>query len=402
LFDLTNSGELATASAFNPQARYGDDVISRISFVKSQEKRDELQNVIIKCLNLIIKELTEQSGIDKNNIYEFVVAGNTTMNHLFLGLPVEQLGQAPYLAHSLEAFDLPAQQLGLDINPVANIHTIENIAGFVGSDTTAAALATAMNHAEKMTLLVDIGTNGEIVLGTKDKLYSASCAAGPAFEGARITQGSRAVDGAIEAVIINDNDIDIDVIGNVPAASICGSGLIDAVSVMLELSILDNTGRIIDAESAKDKLPELIRKRLVQIESQPAFVLAFKNDNTPAVSLLQKDIRHVQLGKSAIRTGIKLLQLKLGLKDDDIQQVLLAGAFGNYIRKTSALRIGLLPDVPAARIHFVGNAAGIGAKMVLLDRKARNLATQLSEKIEYVEIAKIPEFSDIYADSMLF
>ncbi|MBN1795062.1 MAG: DUF4445 domain-containing protein [Sedimentisphaerales bacterium] len=402
LFDLINGRERATAADFNPQARFGDDVISRISYVESQEKRTELQKIIIDCLNKLTKQLADVAGVDKNSIDEMVVVGNTTMNHLFLSLPVEQLGQAPYLAHSLDGYDIPAEKLGIDINPAANIHTVENIAGFVGSDITAAALATAMNHAEQMTLLIDIGTNGEIVLGTKNKLYSASCAAGPAFEGARIIQGSRAVVGAIEAVVINENNIDIDVIGNQPPASICGSGLIDAVAVMLELGVIDKTGRFIDKTAAKDKLPPKIFERLIQIDSQPAFVLAFKKGKTPAVSLTQKDIREVQLAKAAIRSGIKLLQMKLDLQDDDIQQILLAGAFGNYIRKESALKIGLLPDVGTERIHFVGNAACAGAQMILLNKKARDLAKRLAEKIQYVEIARLTDFSTVYADSMLF
>jgi uncharacterized 2Fe-2S/4Fe-4S cluster protein (DUF4445 family) len=296
---------------------------------------------------------------------------------------------------------LPANELGLCINPAGNIHTVENIAGFVGSDTTAVALAVDINSAEEMTLIVDIGTNGELVLGTKDKLYAASCAAGPALEGARITCGSRATQGSIEAVVLNEDDIDLDVIGNCPARSICGSGLIDAVAVMLDLGIIDHTGRFVEQAHLKGKVPSAIFPRLCRQQGQPAFILA-ENTDVGTVFLTQKDIRETQLAKAAIRAGIRLLQKKVGLDDCDIEKILLAGAFGNYIRAESALRIGLLPAVPVEKIHFVGNAAASGARMALLCRQCRDKTRGLARKIEYVEIAHEPEFLDFYADSMLF
>jgi uncharacterized 2Fe-2S/4Fe-4S cluster protein (DUF4445 family) len=279
---------------------------------------------------------------------------------------------------------------------------VENIAGFVGADTTAVALAADIDSAEEMTLIVDIGTNGEIVLGTKDKLYAASCAAGPALEGARITCGSRAAEGAIEAVVMNEEDIDLDVIGNVPARSICGSGLIDAVAVMLDLGIIDATGRFANPTSLKSKLPQSIFSRIVELDGEPAFILAPASDgNDRPVFLSQKDIRQMQLAKGAIRTGIVLLQRKLGLKGSDIEHILLAGAFGSYIRKESALRIGLLPAVAVERIRFIGNAAASGAQMILLRSNCRDKARQLARQIEYIEIAHEPDFQDVFADSML-
>jgi uncharacterized 2Fe-2S/4Fe-4S cluster protein (DUF4445 family) len=287
------------------------------------------------------------------------------------------------------------------MNPAGNIHTVENIAGFVGSDTTAVALAVDIDSAEQMTLVVDIGTNGELILGTKDKLYAASCAAGPALEGARITCGSRAMEGAVEAVVVNNNDIDLDVIGNRPARSVCGSGLIDAVAVLLELGIIDATGRFVDRGILKDKIPANILSRIYKLQGEPAFMLT-SSDSPTKVFLNQKDIRETQLAKAAIRAGIKLLQKKNGLEDNDIERVLLAGAFGNYIRKESALRIGLLPNIPPERIIFVGNAASSGAVMSLVSQHHREKSSELAEKIEYIEIAHEPEFQDIFADSLLF
>ena len=394
----------ATQADLNPQSRFGDDCISRISYARTDAKLAELHKVIIDCINELTAKLCRQVSIEATDIYEMCVVGNTTMNHIFLKLPVTQLGSAPYKAFSLDAKDLPAEKLALKINPAANIHTVENIAGFVGSDITAVALAVGMDSAEDLTLTVDIGTNGEIVLGTADKLYAASCAAGPAFEGARITCGSRAVDGAIEAVVVNDDDIDLDVIGNSPPHSVCGSGLIDTVAVLLNLGIVDAAGRFVECRKLQTHLTPAILSRVIEQNGQPAFVLAERQATSDEgrVVLTQKDIRQVQLAKAAIRAGTRLLQKKVGLEDSDIRQVLLAGAFGNYIRRESALRIGLLPDVPPERIVFVGNAASSGAQMLLLSHQWRQQAGELARSIEYIEIANEPKFQTVFADSMRF
>jgi uncharacterized 2Fe-2S/4Fe-4S cluster protein (DUF4445 family) len=392
LVDITNGQLLATQADLNPQTRFGDDVISRINYAKTDAKLAELHKVIIDCINQLTTKLCRQASIDSKQIFEMCVVGNTTMNHIFLKLPVVQLGQAPYNAFSLDAKDFSPEKLALQMNPVGNIHTVENIAGFVGSDTVAVALAADINSVQDLTLVVDIGTNGEIVLGTADRLYAASCAAGPAFEGARISCGSRAVEGSIEAVVVNSGDIDFDIIGNSPPHSICGSGLIDAVAALLDLGIIDQTGRF----TSPDKLPPEIYSRITQQDDQPAFRLADK------VILTQKDIREVQLAKAAIRSGIKLLQKKFDIEDNDIKQVLLAGAFGNYIRRESALRIGLLPNLPPERIHFIGNAAASGAEMILISQKCRTQAGKLARKIQYVEIAHEKEFESVFTDSMLF
>ena len=398
LIDMTSGRCLATEAALNPQTRYGDDVVSRIAYVETDAKSAELQKVIADCVNELIAGLCEKTSIDSKQIFEVCAVGNTTMNHIFLNLPVKQLGQAPYKAYSLDAKDTRADESALQINPAGNIHTVENIAGFVGSDITAVALAIDIDTFEKMSLIVDIGTNGEIVLGTAGKLYAASCAAGPAFEGARIKCGSRAVEGAIEAVVVNEDEIVLDVIGNSPAHSICGSGLIDAVAALLNLEIVDATGRFVEAATLKDKLPPAIFSRIIEQDGQPAFQL----DDAQKVVLTQADIRQVQLAKAAIRAGIKLIEQKIGIADGDIEQIFLAGAFGNYIRAESALRLKILPDVPAERIHFVGNAASSGAQMILLSRQCRDKAGQLARKIEYVEIAHQPGFQDVFTDCMGF
>jgi uncharacterized 2Fe-2S/4Fe-4S cluster protein (DUF4445 family) len=405
LIDMKTGQLLATSATLNPQTKFGDDVISRIGYAQTKAKLKELNELIVGRLNDLVADCCRQADAQSSDIYETCVVGNTTMHHIFLRLPVTQLGQAPYKAFSLDPDDSPPVGLGLHVNPKGNVHTVANIAGFVGADTTAVALATSMDSADQMTLVIDIGTNGEVVLGTKEKLFAVSCAAGPAFEGARITCGSRAADGAIEAVVLDKHSIAIDVIGGGKPVSICGSGLIDAVAVMLDSSIIDFTGRF----KPKTSLPSSIAKRICKIKhknshtktNSDVFVLAYKG-HTPAVYLTQKDIREVQLAKAAIRAGIQILQHRLNVADADIKAIYLAGAFGNYIRRQSALRIGLLPNVPVERIHSVGNAASSGAQLILISSHCRALAADLARRIEYVEIANDPLFQTTFADSMLF
>ena len=399
LMDMAEGRTLATTGTLNPQSRLGDDVISRITYGQTADKLTELHETIIACINELNAELCQQASAEPTDIYEMCVVGNTTMNHIFLNLPIAQLGQAPYRPSSLAAHDMRPEQLALAINPQGNIHAVANIAGFVGADTTAVALATDIASAEDMTLVIDIGTNGELVLGTKDKLYAASCAAGPAFEGARITCGGRAAAGAIEAIVISGDDIDIDVIGDCKARSICGSGLIDAVAVLLDLGVIDQSGRFADADELREKAPAAILARLTEVDDQPAFILA---DGEPPVVLTQRDIRQTQLAKAAIRAGIKLLQKKLNLADADIERVYLAGAFGNYTSPENAARIGLLPDTPLERVRSIGNAAATGAQMALISDNCRKAAAELAEEIEYVEIAHEPQFQDVFTDCLFF
>ncbi len=402
LLDLVDGRCLDTQATLNPQIRFGDDVISRIGYANAATTLSELHQTIVDCINELIDRLCNAAGTESSAIYEACVVGNTTMNHLFLEFPVSQLGQAPYLAHSVEAHDVSPTQVGLQMHPEGNVHTVENIAGFVGSDTTAAALAVDMDSISGMTLVVDIGTNGELVLGTGEKLYAASCAAGPALEGARIRYGSRAAEGAIEAVVIDDGDIALDVIGQSPPRSICGSGLIDAVAVLLDLGVIDAMGRFASPQDAQGRCSDATRARLMEVDGQGAFCLAFdKSASNPAVLLTQKDIREFQLAKGAIQAGIHLLLKKTNTGANGLESVMLAGAFGNYIRPRSAVRVGLLPDVPLERIHFVGNAAATGAEMLLLSKECRERSAALARRIEYVEIAHERDFSDVFADAML-
>ena len=406
LINLRTSDVVVTVSAGNPQTQYGADVISRIGHAETDSGMEDLHQSILSCLNDLFEEAAQEAGIETNAIYEAVIAGNTTMNHLFLKYPVRQLGQAPYHAHSLLPTNQNAEKIGLKINRYGIIYTLPNIAGFVGSDTVAAALACGMDTTDAITLLVDIGTNGEIVLGTHKKLFAASCAAGPALEGAGIEFGSRAQAGAIERVVFDDKDIDVDIIGDTKPTTICGSGLIDAVAVMLDLGIYDSTGRFAEPDELQAlMILKKIKTRIITYHNEPAFVLAGnydKDTSGDAVILTQKDIRQIQLAKAAIQAGILLLLKKADYDISQIQQVLLAGAFGNYIKKENAVRIGLLPNVAMEKIHFVGNAAGSGAQMALISQPVWKIAEQLATEINYLEIAHQAEFQMIFSECLLF
>ncbi|MCU0916929.1 MAG: ASKHA domain-containing protein [Planctomycetes bacterium] len=400
LVDLVTGRCLATRAALNPQIRFGDDVVSRIQYGQSPERLEELHRTIVACLNDLLEGLCRRAGVETSALYEASIVGNTTMNHIFLRLPIEQLGRAPYRAWSVEAHDRAPTDVGLRMNPAGNVHCAENIAGFVGADTTAVALAVDIDRIEDRVLVVDIGTNGEIVLGTRAQLLAASCAAGPALEGARIKHGSRAAEGAIEAVVF-DEDIVVDTIGDHRPRSICGSGLIDAVAVLADLGVIDPTGRFVPRPGAGGTLPESVTSRILEHAGQPAFCLAWdERTSGPGILLTQKDVREVQLAKAAIRAGIRILMSRMNMKDADIDRVLLAGAFGNYIRPSSAVRIGLLPDVPLDRIQSVGNAAATGAEILLISEECRARAATLARRIQYVEIANEPGFSDVFADAM--
>ncbi len=403
LIDMKTGKVSATKSMANPQIRYGDDVVARISYSEQEGGYADLHDIVIDGLNELTEQLCKSVPVSSEYIYEITAAGNTTMSHILLNFPVEQLGQAPYRAYSTKAEDRRAEDMGLKINPCGNLHVIENIAGFVGSDTTAVAVAVGMDSAEKVTLVVDVGTNGEIILGTKDEMMSASCAAGPALEGARILHGSRAVDGAIERVVVNEEDIGIDVIGGGRPCSICGSGLIDLAAVLSELGIIESNGRFSDKESLKGKLAEAIFNRVGEYDGEPAFIMATaEQTGDKPLYFTQKDVRETQLSKAAIRTGIKLLQKKMSISDEQIDQILLAGAFGNYIRRKSACGIGMLPNIDRSKINYVGNAASTGAQMILLSSHCRSLAGEITKKINYVEIAHETEFQMIFAESLMF
>ena len=404
LFDLTTGNELALASTMNPQVGYGDDVITRISKIRENHGAlAELQQVVLKAINGLIQELTEQSAVPARQIYEIVLAGNSTMQQILCCLDPSALGEVPFVQVFDSSLSVSATALGIPANSGAELFVFPQIGGFVGGDTVAGAIAAGMDKVEKPTLLVDIGTNGEIVLAHDGKIEATSTAAGPAFEGARIVQGMRATAGAIEKVVIRE-DVQFNVIGNTRPSGLCGTALIDAVAELLRLGIIDQTGRIASNQDAPVKVADAVRRRLVLINGETNFLLASARETSTGepIYLWQKDVRELQLAAGAIRAGINILLRRVGLTPDDIHQVLLAGAFGNFIRRNNARRIGLLPQIPCDHIRFIGNASSLGAKLVLLSEHERERAQKLQKIAEHVDLSLDPEFQTEFGMAMMF
>lgn len=402
LLDLNTGETLSVTWRINPQISLGADIISRINYAKLNKRGlKELNSLIINAINEMIDDLAHNACIDKKNIYETVFVGNTVMHHLLLMIDTETLTISPYIPAIKSPINLRAQKLGIKINPRGNIFVFPNIAGFVGGDNVSVILASRLHKSDKIKLAIDIGTNGEIVLGSKHKLVCCSTAAGPAFEGAHIECGMPAFDGAIEKVSIENDEFQYAVINDHVPQGICGSGLIDAVAELLKIGVIERTGRILSKDTLRTKVNDKILERIIENENDRSFLLALGRDGKRIV-LTQQDIRKVQLAKGAIRAGIEILKKQLGIDDKDIEEVLLAGAFGNYIRANSARSIGLVPPIPIKKIKFIGNAASAGAKIALLSKDAREEAKRIAKFVEYVELAGRNDFQEEFIKAMNF
>ena len=407
LLDLRTGDELAVASELNAQTLYGGDVMSRITFAQQEKTgRSKLHNRIISTLNRIMVTLCETAQISLHQIYEVTVAGNTCMHHLFLNIDPVYLGLAPYLAAIRQRYAVTAADVGLKLLPQARVVMLPLIAGFVGADTVGVILATEMHKRPEITLAIDIGTNGEIVLGSKDRLIACSTAAGTAFEGAQITHGMRGASGAIDRVVI-DEDVHCHVIGDVLAQGICGSGLVDAIAQMLDAGIINSMGRLLTPEEAERKgssWPPALRERLVKEGRKKHFILVHGDQTGTGepIVITQHDIRELQLAKGAIAAGIDMLMQELQIQPDDLVEVLLAGAFGNYIDTASAVRIGLIPPLPSERIRSVGNAAGLGSQLALLSGDAKREADTIATTTRHIALTNNPQFQATFAEAMAF
>jgi len=390
LLDFNSGKTVASASATNPQIPYGEDVISRIRFAtENPENLAKLQRTVIEGVNQLVKEACRDSEVSPDDVYEMTVSGNTAMHHIFLGIPPDNVALMPYPAALQSPVDVKAKELQLDLNRGAYVHVLPTIAGFVGGDAVADILATGIHEADELSMLVDIGTNTEIVLGSKDRLASCSCASGPAFEGAHIKHGMRASTGAIEQIWIDPNTFNVGyktVDGGKPRG-LCGSAIVDVVAELFKTKLIDKSGRFNKAISTS---------RLRVNEKSTEFVVAWKNEDSAESDIVvtQGDIRVVQLAKAAIYTGASILMKHLGVKPHEIQKVFLAGAFGTYVDPLNAKVIGMYPDVALEGVRFVGNTSGSGARMTLLSLKAREEAERIAKFVEYVELGADPSFQD--------
>ncbi len=394
LVDLASGNTLARAGAVNPQIAYGEDVMARISHAMTKPKGGEqLRMAVTEAVAKLANDLCAQAGRSSGDIAEAVVVGNTAMHHLFLGLPVRQLGLAPYVPAESAALDVPAGELELTFAPGANIHLLPNIAGFVGADHVAMLLGSGMLESRGIVLGMDIGTNTEISLIARGRHYSCSTASGPAFEGAHIKHGMRAAPGAIEKVTIHDGRIFLQSVDNCPPVGLCGSGILDLVAQMLRAGIIDTRGAFVAPQGDK---------RLRRGERGWEFILLKADENQGReISFARKDINEIQLAKGAMRTGVHILLDKAGVEEKDIDTVFIAGAFGTYLDVQSGIDIGMFPCIGREKFIQVGNAAGTGARLALLSMRKREQAVEVAKQVNYVELTAEASFAPTFARCLL-
>ena len=397
LLDLTTGTPVAVESMLNKQQPFGADVITRISATMLDASAlDKLRDLAQQTLAELATAVCDNSKVQPSEVYEVALAGNATMVHLALGLDPEPLGVAPFIMAARLLPEVRARDLGVPAHPAARAVVFPAFGAYVGGDITAGLLASGMDRDPRIRLFIDIGTNCEIVLGGRDWLLATAAPAGPAFEGAAIRCGMRAADGAIEAVALaGDGDLKLTVIGDAEPAGLCGSGLVDAVTVLVQAGLLDASGRFVASADARRIAPRLAG-RLATIGKERVFMLH------EGVYLAQRDVRELQFAKAAIATGWRILLEEAGLTADDVKQVLLAGSFGSYLSPKSAIRIGLVPDVPVSRVVAAGNVAGEGAKMALLSVRERAAGLALLEEVRYVELSDRPDFNDRFIDQLGF
>ena len=401
LVNLRTGETMATASATNAQNIFGADVIARIEHVMNDDRGlEHLNKRVIGVINRLLAKLAQAAEISREEIFQVAVVGNTTMSHLFLGLDPTYLASSPFIPVSAHLVRTEAKDVGLEIFAHAPVYMLPNIAGYVGADTLGVILSTGIYKQEGARLAIDIGTNGEIVLAASDKLLTCSTAAGPAFEGAQIQFGMRAANGAIEKVIIDD-DVHLSIIGNAPAKGICGSGLMDIVSELVKAGIVDESGRMLGHDQASH-LPDSLQMRLDRNSAYGNHFILASDSESEHVVITQKDIRELQLAKAAVYAGIEILLKEAGLSWEELDQVLLAGAFGSYIDKGSALALGLLPPVAPEKIVSVGNAAGAGAKLALLSAELRQEAGELARRVIHVELSTRQDFQEYFMNALGF
>ena len=402
LIELDSGEQLASVSSLNPQAVFGGDLMSRIAFAQFDPGNlRKLHTRIIGLLNRHIEETCRQSGVLAKWIYKVVVVGNTCMHHLLLGIDPSYVGLAPYAPVMRHALVLPARELFLKVAPEARVCLLPLVAGFVGADAVAVALATRIYEGAAIRIAVDIGTNGEVILGSRDRLWACSAPAGPALEGAQIRHGMRGALGAIDRVTVDD-DIHVHTIGEADPLGICGSGLIDLLAGLLDTGVIDWTGLI--RVEAREALPPKLRERVV-MRGEERQVIVLRPGEAGArqeVVLTQDDVRQVQLAKGAIASGVAMLQHVASVSDETVAELMLAGGFGNYVSISSALRIGLIPPLPKEKIRYVGNAASLGAQLCLVSETERQRAESVAARIEHVSLAAHPDFERIFVDAMNF
>jgi uncharacterized 2Fe-2S/4Fe-4S cluster protein (DUF4445 family) len=404
LHDLESGEALRTIATVNPQTQFGDDLISRLTYVAGNWKRlHEMQWAIVECVNDLIHKGCVELNVSPHDVFYITAAGNSAMNHIFLGVPPEHMATAPFTPAFRQPVIELAKVIGIDVHPGARVMVMPNIGGFVGGDVVGDLLADGILERRELSLMIDIGTNCEVVLGSKGKFLATSSPAGPALEGACIAYGMRAEPGAISDVKIEDGHIRFETIDDEAANGLCGSGLFHAIAVLKGWGVIDSRGRIGAPDSIDDPaLRTFLAERLsTGLDGRLRVLLAAENEGAARdVWLEQNDVRQFQLAKGAIATGWKMLCTDLQVDPGEIQSVHIAGAFGNYIRPDAARTLGLVPSLPIERIEYIGNGALEGARLVLLQRGLESRVRDLDNEVQFVELAGREDFQETYALEM--
>jgi uncharacterized 2Fe-2S/4Fe-4S cluster protein (DUF4445 family) len=403
LLDLETGQPAAVQSMLNRQQPFGADVISRVSATMLDEGAlDALQARAQETLAQLTHEVCAEAGVDPGEVYEITICGNVTMTQLALGMDPEPLSMAPFIVTTHEFPQLVAADLGVPVHSRAPAFVFPSLGAYVGGDIVSGMLATGLTRDKRIRLFIDVGTNSEIALGNQDGVVATAAPAGPAFEAAQIRCGMRAAEGAIEGVSIGEGDMAIEVIGDVDPVGLCGSGLVDAVAELVNVGLLDHSGRYLDDEKAAEISPSLA-PRLTKIGDERVFVLHWRGeDPADSIYLSQRDIRELQFAKASIATGWRILFGELGMEPEDVSQVLLAGSFGQYLSPASAVRIGLVPRIALPRIVSAGNVAGEGSKIAALSLRERAEARSIVNEVRYVELSGRSDFNDAFIDQLAF
>jgi uncharacterized 2Fe-2S/4Fe-4S cluster protein (DUF4445 family) len=394
LIELNTGKTMATYGAENPQLMYGEDVVERVVVSEEKEMLKYLQRIVIQEINQLLEAIFEETGVNQAHVYEAVVVGNTVMNHIFLGLSPRTIALSPYTPVIATPYNARVADIGININRNGVIHVPANIAGFVGADATADVIASGIFETDELILQLDIGTNTEVFLGNSSGIVTCSCASGPAFEGAHIEHGMKAVDGAIERVKIGrDTAVEYDTIGDSAPIGLCGSAVVDLVAGLFRHGIIDHKGKI-----RRDLNIERIR-----IDGNlPEFVVAWQNETAAQrdIVLTQKDVNEIILAKAAIYTGCSILMKRMGVSREEIKTVVMGGAFGCYLNPRNTITIGMIPDFDPEIISVRGNLALLGAKMLLVSAKFRELERECRSKIKYIELTNDPDFKSDYTNAL--
>ena len=403
LLDLETGQPMAVQSMLNRQQPFGADVISRVSATMLDEGAlDALQARAQETLAQLTQEVCAEAGVDPGEVYEITLCGNVTMTQLALGMDPEPLSMAPFIVTTHQFPQLLAADLGVPVHTRAPAFVFPSLGAYVGGDIVSGMLATGLTRDRRVRLFIDVGTNSEIALGNQDGVVATAAPAGPAFEAAQIRCGMRAAEGAIEGVSLGGDEMAIEVIGDVEPVGLCGSGLVDAVAELVQIGLLDHSGRYVDDEKAAEISPAL-GSRLTRIGEERVFVLHWRGDDpADSIYLTQRDIRELQFAKASIATGWKILFGELGMEPEDVSQVLLAGSFGQYLSPASAVRIGLVPRIALPRIVSAGNVAGEGSKIAALSLRERAEAVSILNEVRYVELSGRSDFNDAFIDQLAF